>query len=193
MNLTTFTWISASARSTRPRHLLLLGTRLVTLVSSLSCWCSLWLSLYRFRSFWRGPERREGVERVISDSSSAISPERSARREDAVLQQDWRIQCSIGVLLTVVADRNLAAARNQRAVEELHERDLAAEVGAVALREREIPVDLADDLRPHGAKVPAPRFTTFPIKRMTADNSWYRLYFSREKHSYISHISKHTI
>merc|ERR1719215_1417768 len=80
MNLTTFTWISASVKSTRPRLLLLPGTLSVMLGNSLYCWCSLWPLLYPLRSFWHEQERREGVENRISDSFSGISPERSGKK-----------------------------------------------------------------------------------------------------------------
>ena len=91
-----------------------------------------------------------------------------------MLQLDWRIPCSTRVLQAVVADQNLEVDRRARVAEqELRELDLAAEVGAVALLEQEIQADLADD-QPHKRMVQRLQSLTFRIKRMTADNSWYR-------------------
>ena len=90
-----------------------------------------------------------------------------------MLHLEWRIPCLIRVLPTVVGDRNLEADRRARLVQELHGRDLAAEVGAVALLEHEMEAHLADDQQPH-QRLLEQESLTFRVKRTMADNSWYR-------------------
>mmetsp|Transcript_24098 Transcript_24098/g.39870 ORF Transcript_24098/g.39870 Transcript_24098/m.39870 type:complete len:209 (-) Transcript_24098:475-1101(-) len=81
-NLTTSTWISASASDTSPRPRLLPGTLSVPSVSSRSCWLSLWQSLFPFPSFSLAPERRDAVVNLTLVSSFAISHEERERNAE---------------------------------------------------------------------------------------------------------------
>jgi hypothetical protein len=134
-------------------------------------------------------ERRRGVERVTSDSSSVISARRRKRRDEERDLLAWMRLCLRDRVLVVVADQSLEADLRASEVDQLLEPDLAAKVGAVALREEEIEMeaDLAVDDHtlflgtPLAARMARKQLAEgsliFRPKRTTmAGNNWYKTY-----------------
>jgi hypothetical protein len=131
-------------------------------------------------------ERRRGVERVTLDSSSVISVRRRKRRGEERDLLAWKRLCSRDRVLMVVADQSLEADLRASEVHQLLEPDLAAKVGAVALRKEEIKMEANLSVDDHPLALGTPlaarkqlaegSLIFRPIRMTMTGNNWYKTY-----------------